>query len=62
MAVFGTDDQPIQVTFRLPAPKGSIQVIGEGRQIDSIGEWSDRFGGYQVDLYRLPAAVPKPSP
>jgi hypothetical protein len=49
-------DQPIQVTFRLPAPKGSIQVIGEGRQIDSTGEWSDRFGGYQVHLYRLPAA------
>jgi hypothetical protein len=31
-----------------------VEVLGEDRTIDAVGgEWKDRFGNYQVHLYRI---------
>ncbi|MEI8198037.1 MAG: beta-galactosidase [Phycisphaerae bacterium] len=53
----GMTDQTIHVTFHHADGKGSIDVLGEQRQITaSKGQWTDTFTGYQVHLYRLGAA------
>ncbi|QEH32279.1 hypothetical protein OJF2_07480 [Aquisphaera giovannonii] len=48
------DEKPTEVRFRLPAGvDSSVEVLDESRTLQApAGGWSDRFGGYQVHLYR----------
>lgn len=42
-------------TFTLPESRGArVEVLGEDRTIEAAdGKWTDRFGDYQVHLYRI---------
>ena len=42
-------------SFKLPGMGDArVEVLGEDRTIDAVGgEWKDRFGNYQVHLYRI---------
>ncbi len=42
-------------SFKLPGMGDArVEVLGEDRTIDAVGgEWQDRFGSYQVHLYRI---------
>ena len=55
----GMRDVAATGTFAVAGLKGAarVEVIGEGRTIEARdGRWEDRFEGYGVHLYRVPAA------